>query len=279
MENNFFYENDLRVTKTAIKVVRWLICVFPLLIVLSLVGIFQSKLEHLIPLTIIALVVTTGPTIAYRMHAPIAVMKYVTTLALGMLIMLMATDPTIGIYMTYALPMVFSIFYYDKQFTLRISIISYILLVISLFFRSGNVQQIEFESNFTWFVSRSMGFLLEAIVMSIICVKIADVSHKMLENLANTTQTADLMEQCSQASGQLSDVVEKLESCIQEFANTNEVITQSAQTTLADCNSSFQFADSVASSMGELNQTVNVIVENTTQMQEISRQTTEKMQG
>ena len=53
----------------------------------------------------------------------------------------MASDYTIGIYMTYALAMVFSILYYDKKFTLRIAIISYVLLVISLYFRSLGIPQ------------------------------------------------------------------------------------------------------------------------------------------
>ena len=279
MEEKFFYENDARVTKTAVKVVRWMILVFPALILLSVIGIFQSKLENLIPLTVIATVVTMGPTVAYKLHAPISAMKYVTTLALGLLVALMATDPTIGIYMTYALAMVFSIFYYDKKFTLRISIISFILLIGSLYLRSLGVQQIEYETNMEWFISRSLGFVLEVSVMSIICVKIAEVSHNMLVRFADTQQTADLVDQCKKASGELSEVVEKLEQCISGFANTNEVITDSAQATLEDCNSSFRFADSVCDSMGEMNQTVNVIVDNTAQMLEISQETTEKLRG
>lgn len=279
MEEKFFYENDARVTKTAVKVVRWMILVFPALILLSVIGIFQSKLENLIPLTVIATVVTMGPTVAYKLHAPIGAMKYVTTLALGLLVALMATDPTIGIYMTYALAMVFSILYYDKKFTLRISIISFILLIGSLYLRSLGVQQIEYETNMEWFISRSLGFVLEVSVMSIICVKIAEVSHNMLVRFADTQQTADLVDQCKKASGELSEVVEKLEQCISGFANTNEVITDSAQATLEDCNSSFRFADSVCDSMGEMNQTVNVIVDNTAQMLEISQETTEKLRG
>lgn len=279
MDKNFFYENDVKVTKMAVKVLRWLIIVFPLLILLSVVGIFQSKISNLIPLTLIAAIVTLGPTVAYKLNAPIGAMKYVTTLALGMLVALMASDPTIGIYMTYALAMVFSIFYYDKKFTRRIAVISFILLIGSLYFRSINVPQIEYETNMEWFISRSLGFALEATVMSIVCVKIAEASHNMLVKFADTQQTADLVEQCQNASSELSGVVEKLEDCIHDFAGTNDVITESAQATLEDCNNSFKFADSVCSSMGELNETVDVIVENTEKMIKISEETSEKMQG
>lgn len=279
MEEQFFRENDERVTNTAVKVLRWLILVFPVLILLSLIGIFQSKLSNLIPLTLIGLIVTMGPTVAYKLHAPVGAMKYVSTLALGSLVALMATDATIGIYMTYALAMVFSIFYYDKKFTFRISVVSFVLLVLSLYFRSTNVQQIEFATNMEWFISRSLGFMMEAAVMSIICVKIAEASHKMLVKFADTQQTANLVDECRKASGELSSVVERLEGCIQGFADTNNVISGSAKATLEDCNSSFRFADSVCTSMGELNETVNVIVSNTEQMIELSQETTNKMQG
>ena len=141
-KQDMFYENDIAVTKTAVRVLRWLIIVFPLLILLSVVGIFQSEVPKLLLLTAIGLVVTMGPTLLQKFNPPIIVMKYTATLALGTVVSIMATDSTIGIYMTYALAMVFSIFYYDKQFTLRVSVISYLMLVASLFFRSQNVQQV-----------------------------------------------------------------------------------------------------------------------------------------
>lgn len=47
----------------------------------------------------------------------------------------------------------------------------------------------------------------------------------------------------------MSVVVEKLESCIHDFSNTNEVITNSAMSTQKDCNNSFQFAESVCQSV------------------------------
>lgn len=198
-ENDFFYKNDVRVTEAAIKVIKWLVFVFPVMMVLSAVGLFQCEIRDLVILTVLACVVAIGPTVAYKLRPPIIAMKYMTTFALGGMIALMGTNSTIGIYMTYALAMVFSIFYYDRKFTLHVSIISYILLVISLYFRSLNVKQIEYDSDFIWFVSRSMGFLLEAVVMSVVCVTIAKVSHNMLEKLADTTQKAELVEQCRRA--------------------------------------------------------------------------------
>ena len=65
MEEKFFYENDVRVTRTAVKAVRWLILVFPMLILLSFIGIFQSKISDLLLITGVAVIVTMGTTVAY----------------------------------------------------------------------------------------------------------------------------------------------------------------------------------------------------------------------
>ncbi|MDE6319891.1 MAG: methyl-accepting chemotaxis protein, partial [Lachnospiraceae bacterium] len=279
MEQDIFYENDARVTRTAVKVLPWLILVFPLLIVLSAVGIFQMKIGEMLLLTAVAAVVTIGPSIAYKMNTPIGVMKYVTTFALAALIALMATNAAIGIYMTYAFAMLFSLFYYDKKFTIRVSVVSYILLVISLYFRSLNVQQIEYDTNFMWFFTRSLGFLMESVVMSVFCVKIAELSHQMLEKFADTKQTVALVDECEKASEELKDVVKQLETYIHGFAGTNENITKSAQMTLHDCNESFRFVDLVRDSMHELNQNADGLVGNMEQMLDISRETSDKING
>lgn len=58
MEEGLFYENDVRVTKIAVKAIRWLVFVFPVLMILSIAGVFQTKVSELIPLTVFAIVVT-----------------------------------------------------------------------------------------------------------------------------------------------------------------------------------------------------------------------------
>ena len=277
MTNDFFYENDVSVTRTAVKALRWLVIVFPLLIILSAVGLFQSKMTDLIPITIAGVIVTMGPSLLQKCNAPVGFMKYACALSLGLIVSLMASNATIGIYMTYALAMVFSIFYYDKKFTLKISVISYVMLVISLYFRSLGVQQVEFDSSFTWFVSRSAGFLLEAIVMSMICVRIADVSHKMLLRFADTKQVADMVEKCNSASKELGGVVEQLDECIRAFGDSNQIISEAAQVTQQDCSSSLEFVNSVCRSMEEMNGTISEIGDKAGKMLEISEKTTERM--
>ena len=171
--------------------------------IFSAVGLLQSEISDLLVMTGIGLIVTMGPTIAYKAGVPSNVLKYIVLVALCALLTIMASNAAVGIYMTYALPIVFSIFYYDKKLTLQTSIFSYLFLVLSLFLRSKGVQQVEFDTNFTWFVSRSVGFLIENIVMALVCVKIAGGARKVLESLNTTQQIAVLVEECNHASTEL----------------------------------------------------------------------------
>lgn len=169
---------------------------------------------------------------------PSNVLKYIVLVALCALLTIMASNAAVGIYMTYALPIVFSIFYYDKKLTLQTSIFSYLFLVLSLFLRSKGVQQVEFDTNFTWFVSRSVGFLIENIVMALVCVKIAEGARKVLESLNTTQKIAVLVEECNHASTELRAETVSFKENIAEFRSTNEQLAmelnQETRTALAN---------------------------------------------
>ena len=245
MENRdyqFFHDNEVKVTLNMVKILRWLILAFPAIMIFSAIGLFQSKITDLLIMTGIGLIVTMGPTIAYKAGVPSNILKYIVLVALCGLLTIMASNAAVGIYMTYALPMVFSIFYYDKKLTLQTSVFSYLFLVLSLFLRSQGVKQVEFDTNFTWFVSRSAGFLIENIVMALICVRIAEAARKVLESLNDTQKVATLVQECNQAATELRAETESFKENISEFHSTNEQITIAAEQTLLDCDGNEQLA-------------------------------------
>ncbi len=245
MENRdyqFFHDNEVKVTLNMVKILRWLILAFPAIMIFSAIGLFQSKITDLLIMTGIGLIVTMGPTIAYKAGVPSNILKYIVLVALCGLLTIMASNAAVGIYMTYALPMVFSIFYYDKKLTLQTSVFSYLFLVLSLFLRSQGVKQVEFDTNFTWFVSRSAGFLIENIVMALICVRIAEAARKVLESLNDTQKVATLVQECNQAATELRAETESFKENISAFHSTNEQITIAAEQTLLDCDGNEQLA-------------------------------------
>ena len=280
MENRdyqFFHENEVKVTLNMVRILRWLILAFPAIMFFSAIGLFQSKISDLLIMTGVGLIVTMGPTVAYKAGVPSSVLKYIVLVALCGLLTIMASNAAVGIYMTYALPMVFSIFYYDKKLTLQTSVFSYLFLVLSLFLRSQGVKQIEFDTNFTWFVSRSVGFLIENIVMALVCIKIAEGARKVLENLNNTQKVATLVEECHQASEELRVETAEFKQNIKEFRSTNEQITSAAEQTLLDCDGNEQLAVELNRETRTALANAGHIREQSNQMVEIAEDTYEKL--
>lgn len=276
-DNQFFYENEVAVTRNMVKILRWLILAFPAIMLFSFIGLFQSKMSNLLIMTGIALIVTMGPTVAYKAGVPTRILKYIVLLALCGLLTIMASDAAIGIYLTYALPMVFSIFYYDKKLTLQTAVFSYVFLVVSLFLRSLSVVQVEFDTNFTWFVSRSMGFLIEQFVMALVCTKIAEGARKVLENLNDTKKVAVLISECNQASTELSSETEGFKQNIGQFQKTNEQITIAAEKSLADCDSNEQLAIELTQETKTALYNAEHIRQQSTQMVTIAQETYQKL--
>lgn len=260
-----------------IKVLRWLILAFPAIMVFSLLGLFQSKISDLLVMTAVGAVVTMGPTVAYRLGVPIGALKYIVLLALCGLLTIMASNAAVGIYMTYSLPMVFSIFYYDRRLTLKTAVISYLFLVFSLFLRSTNVKQIEFETNFVWFVSRSVGFLIENVVMALVCVKVAEGARKVLEKLNNTNKVASLVSECNQASEELLEETRDFRKNIGYFHDTNAEITASAEKSLEDCDSNEEYANELDNETRTALDNAANIRQQSSSMVDIANETFEKL--
>ena len=222
-EKDIFYENDLRVLKSITSVMRWLWLAFPFIYLGNIIGVFQIQYEALGWLAIGSFVILWLPTLAQWAGVPILVRRYLCVLGLGLVIALLATNENIGIYMTYALAMVTSLLFYDKKFTLKISVISYLMIVISLFFRANGANHGEFDTPMIWWISRSMGFLIEAVTMTAICTIVANISHQMLERLDDARKEAQIAEEKARRSDELQKAWNEAERARMAAEKANKV--------------------------------------------------------
>lgn len=116
-QEDFFEKNDAKVCKKLTKVLLWMTFVFPALFLFTALGAFQSKYSDLIVITVLGCICTIGPMIAMKAGVPVKAMKYISVLAVAILVMIMGGNSAIGIYMTYGLAMLFSCMFFDKRFT------------------------------------------------------------------------------------------------------------------------------------------------------------------
>lgn len=278
-QKDFFEQNDEKVCKRLAKVLMWMTLVFPVLFLATALGVFQIKYGDLAILTPIGCVCTLGPSIASKLGVPARIMKYVSVLAVGLVVMLLGGNSAVGIYMTYGLAMLFSCMFFDPKFTKKIAICSYFFLVVSLFLRSQNVQQIEYPTNMEWFLTRTVGFTIEQILMSVVFISVAGTSRKILENLHDTEQVAAVVEKCEEASSELVTMVDELAGNMKESGRANQAIVKSAQDTTEDCRKSLRHVNSMQDSVSEMVQAVESINDRTGEMLEISDNIWQKMEG
>lgn len=279
MEMDFFEQNDRKVCKQLAKVLFWMTLVFPVLFLATALGIFQIHYDDLAVLSVPGCICTLGPSILQKMNVPVKAMKYISVLAVGFVVMLLGGNSAIGIYMTYGLAMLFSCMFFDKKFTLRIAIISYFFLIASLYLRSLNVKQIEYPTNMEWFLTRSVGFTIEQVVMTVVFISIAGASRALLENLHSAKQVAAVVETCGKVSSELVSMTEQLAENMKESRRVNEAIVSSAQDTAEDCSRSLSHVNSMQESMGEMVQYIGMIDERTKEMMEISDDIWKRMEN
>ena len=275
---DFFEQNDIKVCDNLTKVLRWMTLVFPVLFLATAAGVFQIQYDDLVALSVFGCVCTLGPGVLQKIGAPVCIMKYVSVISVGLVVMLLGGNSAVGIYMTYGLSMLFSCMFFDKKFTKQISIISYFFLIASLFLRSQNVRQIEYPTNMEWFLTRSAGFTIEQILMSIVFINIAGTSRKLLENLHSTEQVAAVVSKCGEVSTKLVTMMDDLAENVRESRKTNETIVSSAQNTSEDCVKSLSHVSSMHEIVSEMVQVSGSIDESTKNVLVISDEICQHME-
>lgn len=276
---DFFEQNDAKVNKRMTKVLLWMTLVFPALFVLTAAGIFWIDYGDLTRLTIIGSFCTVGPFIMQKLGAPVKVMKYVGVLAVGFIIMLLGMNIAIGIYITFGMAQLFSCMYFDKKFTVKISVITYILLFISIYFRVQSSLQNDKPNDDLIFIPFMMGFTIEHILMSCVFISVAGASRKILENLHSSEKISVIMEKCGNVSESLADMMNKLAEDMSETQRTTEAIVSSANDTLDNCAMSMSHVSSMQGTVNEMVEATASIDEKTGEMMNISDDICSRMEN
>lgn len=276
---DFFKQNDRQVCERLSKILIWITLVFPALFILSAIGIFRIQYRDLIILSIPGCICTIGPTILQKMGISVEKMKYISVLAVGFVVMLLGGNYNIGIYMTHGLAMLLSCMFFDKKFTLRIAIISYFFLVISLYMRSFNANLSSYSGHMEWFFSYTMGFTIEQVVMGSVFVSLAKSCRSILEKLHSANRVKEVVGTCEKVSSELVDMTEKLAENMDESRRVNQSIVSSAQDTAKDCSRSLEHVSGMQESVGEMIRSISEIDERTGEMLEISDSIWQRMQS
>lgn len=276
---DFFELNDAKVNKRMTKVLLWMTLVFPALFGLTAVGIFWIDYGALIRLSCIGVFCTVGPFVLQRLGVPVKVMKYVGVLAVGFIVMLLGMNSSVGIYMTYGIALLFSCMYYDKKFTITIAVITYFMCGISTWFRVEDAIKNGNAAPNLQFIPYMIGFTIEFALMGSVFISVAGGSHKLLENLHSSEQTAAIVEKCGAVSESLANMMSRLAEDMSESQRATEAIVGSANDTLDNCAVSMKHFATMQYTVNEMVEATASIDSKTSEMLSISNDIYNRMEG
>lgn len=267
---DFFVMNDAKVNKRMTKILLWMTLVFPALFALTAAGIFWIDYGDLARLSIIGAFCTIGPFILQKLGVPVKVMKYIGVLSVGIIVMLLGMNSSVGIYMTFSMALLFSCMYFDKKFTVKIALIGYVLMFISIYFRVIDaVENGNAAPNLT-FIPYMIGFTIEYALISFAFISLAGASRKILENLHSSEQVTLIVEKCGTVSEKLVDTMNTLADDMSETTRATEVIVCSAKETLENCADSMSHVQNMQDTVNKMVESTDSINGKTEQMMEIS---------
>ena len=278
-EKQFFRENDERINNMVCKILLWLTLIFPVLFLLSFIGVFQLTIGELCILTPIGCAFTITPSILKKMGVSTVVLKYCSVVMLTLVVAIMGTNAHVGIYITYILALAISCLYFDVRFTKRIALIGYVCMVVAVFIRAHSVELVEGDTILAWFRGYVMGFTLEYIAMTAVFLTITKQSRRVLVSLHDTERVKIVVGQCETASENLGTAVEQLHESLAASAQSNEKIFESARKTLEDYSHNQKYVDDTADSIHELMRLIENIVEKTEKMRQTVAETSRSTQN
>lgn len=150
--------------------------------VLSILGVFEFGNAYTAIVLIAGLVITVSPTLLIRFVPPY-IMKYYMLIILAVFIGILGTSNHIGIYITYALVPIFSCLYFDPKFTIKMCIISYIAMAVSVYISTESNYEVLYmgKSHIEMFIAYLLGFTFEFLIVSMILIYLVKRAKNMME--------------------------------------------------------------------------------------------------
>lgn len=271
----FFYENDRKVNAKVCRILMWLSLVFPALFLLSYLNIFRLSIKELCLITPFGFLCTLMPTALKHFNISVKALKYISIISLSLVIALMGSNSNIGIYITYILALAISCMYFDAKFTRNMAILGYLCLVVAVFFRSHNVTLSEGDTAMNWFRGYVMGFTIEYIALSAVCISISKATRTLLESVHDKDKLQAVLDNCDDASGNLIDSVNQLHDALEQSRTGNAVVADFAKQTMDDCRSNQEYVHDTVEEIQKMADSIDMIITKTNNMKEVATQTYE----
>ena len=169
--NRYLIDNDVNINRVTANVIPWILVAVPLVALLRYLNIFHMPVIHLIIFGIVVAFVALSTALVNRLSTNTTFNKYYNILALSLGVFAAALMPRVGIWITFILSTVITLFYIDPVLTIISAVFNYILMLISMWFRVANwvenrtIMGIGGRSQFEIYMGYILGLTIEFVVI------------------------------------------------------------------------------------------------------------------
>lgn len=217
-EELFFTENITHVNRFIEKIILFTL-ILPFLFLLGdLIGVFSIPYRYITESTFLVMGISIiNICVNRRINKP-ALAKYVGIISAIFIVGFFSASGNIGIYISYGFFPFMASLYYEKKFTRYTTILTAIMIVITMWYRSVNSFAIERQtgepmSQLLYFTSFTAGFMIEIFFAYLIAISMTRRGFNTHQNLLNQMNKK-------------SEVNAKLEHMNQQLTETQHQIIQ-----------------------------------------------------
>lgn len=171
--NTFYTQNEHNQNKLVIKVFLWFFITLPLFLLGLLLGIFKyyDYYQKAFCIYIISVLFYFLTCLYYKLKPYSHITKYLLMLTITFSTFMLSINEGFLMYISYIIVPVVSLLYLNKKFTIKILILSFIVMILSLFHRAylypltNNLQK---QWLLTHIVSLSIEYILVSLLMTLI---------------------------------------------------------------------------------------------------------------
>lgn len=136
---------------------------------LSAIGIFEFGKNYTLLILVAGILTSITPKLLLP-YLPEDFMKYYMLLTVAVFIGVIGTNNNVGVYITYALVPILSCLYFEPSFVLKNSLISYGIMLISVYIGSGNYYEVVYLNRSRVFIfgAYALGFTIEFGIVTVV---------------------------------------------------------------------------------------------------------------
>ncbi len=169
--NRYLVENDVNMNNLTANVIPWILVAVPLVVILRYLSIFVIPILQLVVFGVVVTAVAVSTVIVNRVSTNTTFNKYFNILALSLGVFAAALLPTVGIWITFILSAIITLFYIDPILTVVTAAFNYVLMLIAMWFRvanwveTRNILGLAGRDQFTVYLAYILGLTIEFLVV------------------------------------------------------------------------------------------------------------------